>query len=104
MTNLRKSVLAAVLLGAGALTGCGGGYYRAGVVVGPPPPPVYGPVGYAPGPGYVWMGGYYDLNGGRWYWRDGHWGRPPRPGAVYVTPYWERHGGSYRYHQGHWRR
>lgn len=105
MIHFRKPVLAAVLLAAGALTGCGGGYY-AGVMVGPPPPPpAYGPVGYAPGPGYVWVGGYYDLVGGnRWVWRQGRWDRPPHPHDVYVTPYWERHGHGYRFHQGHWRR
>lgn len=64
MTILRKSALTAVLLGSTALLGCGGGYYRAGVVIGPPPPPpVYGAVGYAPGPEYVWTDGYYDLRG-----------------------------------------
>ncbi len=104
--NARKSALAIVLLGAGALVGCGGGYYSGSVVVGPPPPePYYGAVGYAPGPGYVWLGGYYDLDGGHWRWREGHWGRRPHPHDEWVRPYWEhRGGGHYRFHQGYWRR
>lgn len=102
--NIRKSALTAVLLGASALVGCGGSYYSAGVVVGPPPPPLYGPVGYAPGPGYVWTDGFYDLRGGRWVWVGGRWARPPRPNYVWVKPYWEQRGRAYRFHQGHWRR
>lgn len=105
MANLRKPLLAAVLLGAGALAGCGGGYYRTDVVIGPPPPPpVYGPVGYAPGPGFVWADGFFDLQGGRWVWVGGHWARPPYRSAVWVRPYWERHGHGYRFHKGYWRR
>ena len=104
--NFRKYRLTAALLSFGALTACGGGYYSGGVVVGPPPPePFYGPVGVAPGPDYVWMGGYYDLNGSRWVWRQGHWGHPPRRGYTYVRPRWEERGhGHYRFHQGHWQR
>lgn len=96
-------MLTAILLGAGALAGCGGGYYRAGVVVGPPPAPVYGVEGVAPGPGYIWTDGYYNLQGGGWVWMHGRWARPPRPRAVWVKPYWERHGRGYHYHRGHWR-
>jgi hypothetical protein len=105
MFNLKKSGRIAVLLGACALAGCGGGYYRAGVVIGPPPPPpVYGAVGYAPGPGYVWTDGFYDLRGGRWVWVNGHWARPPYRGGRWVRPYWDRHGRGYRFHRGYWRR
>lgn len=105
MTKLRSIALTAALAGCTALAGCGGGYYRAGVVIGPPPPPpAYGPVGYAPGPGYVWTDGFYDLRGNNWVWEGGRWARPPHPGAVWVKPYWEPHGRHYRFHRGHWRR
>ena len=104
MSKFGKSLLTAALLGSTALIGCGGGYYQAAYVVGPPPPPpVYGAMGYAPGPGFVWVDGFYDLRGGHWVWAGGHWGRPPRPGAVWVRAYWEPHGRGYRFHRGYWR-
>ena len=103
--NLQKLGLAAALLASSALIGCSHGYYSAGVAVGPPPPPlVYGPVGYAPGPGYVWTDGYYDLRGSNWVWVRGRWARPPHPHARWVKPSWERHGSGYRFHEGHWQR
>lgn len=106
MTRFQKMAFIAVLLGASALAGCGGGYYSAGVVVGPPPPaPYVGPVGYAPGQSFVWIDGFYDLRGGRWVWVNGYWRRPPRPGAVWVKPYWERRDERHwRYHRGYWQR
>ena len=47
-----------------------------GVVVGTPPPPppatvVAGPVGVAPGPGYVWVNGYWNWVNGGWVWVPG---------------------------------
>jgi hypothetical protein len=53
-------------------------------------PPVYGyatpVVAYrppCPGPGYVWIAGYYD-GYGRWF--DGYWTLPPYTGAYWVAP------------------
>jgi len=105
MSNLRKSVLAGVMFACTGFVACGGGYYQAGVVIGPPPPApmVVGPVGYAPGPGYVWADGYYDLRGSNWVWVNGSWARRPYRDAVWVRPYWERHGRAYRFHKGRWR-
>lgn len=45
-----------------------------------PPAPVYETVPAAPGPGYVWVGGYYQWTGGRYVWVHGH----------------------YAHHAGHW--
>jgi hypothetical protein len=74
-----------------------------GVAVGtaPPPPPaaaVAGPVGVAPGPGYVWVPGYWDWVGDRWVWVDGRWILPPHGHAVWIDPKIE-----FRWHKGHWR-
>lgn len=78
--------------------------YRPGVVV-PAPGPV--PVASAyrppwPGPGYVWIDGYYDAYGN---WFDGYWALPPYAGAYWIAPrlyggrfysgYWGRAGGGY---------
>lgn len=54
----------------------------------PPPPPAYvGGYGVAPGPGYVWAVGFYDLRGSSWVWVRGRRVRPPRPYAVWVPPH-----------------
>ena len=62
-----------------------------------------GAVGYAPGPGFVWADGFWDLRGGRWLWVGGAWRRPPHGHAVWVRPYWEQHARSWRFRKGYWR-
>jgi hypothetical protein len=77
-----------------------------GIVVGTAPPPpavVAGPVGVAPGPGYVWIDGYWDWVGGTWVWVPGTWVLPPRPRAVWVGPVYRHDHDHYRYYRGHWR-
>ena len=72
-----------------------GGYY---VAAPPPPPPVY----YAPpspGPGFVWVSGYYYPVGRRYEWRQGYWTRPPHAHARWIAPRY-RQG---RYYAGYWR-
>lgn len=88
-------------LAAWTLTACGPSYV--GVRVGPPPPPVAGYVGMAPGPGYVWTDGFWDLRGSRWVWVSGRWVVPPRPRAAWVAGYWAPRGGHYYWHPGRWR-
>ncbi len=97
-----RFLLPAVLLASAALSGCAAeAYYD---VPAPPPPPVAGPVGPAPGPGYVWIDGFYNLRRRSWMWVPGYWVRPPYPHAVWEKPRWERHGRAYRFHRGRWRR
>lgn len=97
-------LLAATMMMAGACAGPRYGY-GAGVAVGygPPPPPRYGPMGYAPGPGYVWTDGYWNRGSGGWGWINGSWRRPPRPRSVWVPGNWYQHRGGYRFRQGYWR-
>jgi hypothetical protein len=74
------------------------------VGVAPPPPQVVaGPIGIAPGPGYVWTNGYWDWNGGTWVWVGGRWLLPPHGHRVWVEPYYHPLNGHYHYHRGHWR-
>ncbi|HEV2687507.1 MAG TPA: hypothetical protein VGV35_03105 [Bryobacteraceae bacterium] len=99
----QRTVLAGALAASFLLTACGPrGYYGYNV---PPPPAPYavGAVGYAPGPGYVWVDGFWDLRGSRWVWAGGRWARPPRGRSVWVRSRWEPYRRSYRFHQGYWR-
>jgi WXXGXW repeat (2 copies) len=95
----RKLWAASAVLFGTLLTSCGG-YVVASYG---PPPPRYGAIGYAPGPGYVWTEGYWNLAGGSWVWAPGRWLRPPRPHSVWVAPEWRREGRGYRFHRGRWR-
>lgn len=99
---MKYVMLSAVLLAATGLMACGGGYV-AYAVPAPPPPYAVGTVGVAPGPGYVWIDGFWNLSGNRWVWVNGRWAVPPHPHAVWVADRWERHGNGWRYRRGHWR-
>jgi hypothetical protein len=68
-----------------------------------PPPPQYEVVGVAPGPGFIWIGGYYHWLGGRWVWYRGHYEHPPHFGAVWVGPRYEFRAGRRVYIRGFWR-
>ena len=73
------------------------------VRIAPPPPPRYAVVGVAPGPGYVWTEGYWNLRGPRWVWAPGRWMRPPRYRAAWVPAYWAPRGRGYYFVRGRWR-
>jgi hypothetical protein len=66
-----------------------------------PPDPVYEEQIDAPGPGMVWVGGYWGWNGVDWGWNWGHWAAPPE-GRIYIEPYYERVGGRVVYVRGYW--
>jgi hypothetical protein len=66
-----------------------------------PPDPVYEEQTDSPGPGVVWVGGYWGWNGADWGWNWGRWAAPPE-GQVYVDPYYERVGGRVVYVRGYW--
>jgi len=97
-----KRTLASLIL-AGAL--CVGAASAAEVVVriGPPAAVRVGPVGLAPGPGYIWTNGYHEWVGERYVWHEGEWVRPPRPHAVWVEHRWVHRNGGYVFVRGHWR-
>ena len=110
---LRPAVAGAlVLLLGGCVVAPYGGYgygrdpYAAeeGPVVGVAPPPSrYEAVPVAPGPGYVWIGGYWGWNLGRHVWIGGRWAMPPA-GHAWVPGAWGRHGDGWRYRGGYWGR
>jgi hypothetical protein len=74
--NRIRSLLLLAALAAGTSAGCSR-HYRAHTPPPPPPPYAYRERGMAPGPGYVWVDGYWALRGNRWHWMSGHWVRPP---------------------------
>jgi len=68
-----------------------------------PPPDRVEVIGVAPGAGYVWVGGYWNWNSGRYAWRPGYWARPPRGRSAWVAPSWEHRSGRYQFRRGYWR-
>jgi hypothetical protein len=69
----------------------------------PPPPREEVIVGVAPGPSYVWVGGYWTWHHSNWYWVGGRWAPRPRPSAVWVPGHWESRGRGHVWITGHWR-
>jgi len=71
------------------------------VRIGPPPLPVYAqPV--IPGPGYLWVPGYWAYGPGGYYWVPGTWVEPPEVGLLWTPGYWGWSGGLYVWHGGYW--
>ena len=95
----------AVILGGLSLAGCaGGGYGGYGYYASTPPPALRTEARFAaPGPGYVWIDGYWGNRGGNYSWVAGTWVRPPRARARWVPGRWENRNGRYYYRDGRWR-
>jgi hypothetical protein len=72
-------------------------------VTGPPPPDQVEVVGVAPGPGVIWIGGFWGWGPGGWAWHRGYWGRPPHPGARWFGPRYVYRGGRHIWVRGGWR-
>jgi hypothetical protein len=76
-----------------------------GISVGYPPPPlplyVQPPI---PGPGYIWIPGFWDWGDDGYYWVPGYWEMPPYFGALWTPGYWGWVGGVYVFHDGYWGR
>ena len=98
---MKRILGAVVVLGGLSLAGCVGGYaYYAST----PPPPLRVEARLAsPGPGFVWIDGYWGFRGGGYAWVPGVWVRPPRPRAVWVPARWEPRSNRYYYREGRWR-
>lgn len=67
------------------------------------PPPIVEQVVVSPGPGYVWISGFWAWHHHHWEWVRGHWDLPPRRGAIWVVGGWEHHGGRVVWFDGYWR-
>ena len=75
---------------------------QAVVKIAPPAPQSVVVVGRAPGPKYVWAGGYYRWHGNRYVWVAGRWMVPPRGGAIWIAPRWVPRNGGYVFVAGRW--
>jgi hypothetical protein len=75
------------------------GQFSIGIRIGEPPAPRVIRVHPAnPGPGYVWVDGYWYPSNNRYVWHDGYYTRPPYEGALWITPRYE----SQQFYQGYW--
>ena len=97
---MKGRLIAVMLMAGGALfaethVAIGVSIGRPAPVVVPVPVPANAYRPPCPGPGYVWVGGYYD-EFGNWY--GGYWTLPPHAGAYWVAP---RFTGGHFY-AGYW--
>ena len=94
---MQKLLMLALLVGGAAF-----GQISVGIRIGQPPPParVIRVQPRAPGPGYIWVDGYWYANGNsrKYKWHDGYYTRPPYEGAVWMQPRYE--GGQF--FDGYW--
>lgn len=110
MLQRRAFTLTFAAAAAGLLGGCivvpaGRPYVAAGGEVIATAPPELQPevVAVAPGPGYFWIGGYWNWYGGRYSWVPGRW-EAHRPGYRWAPHQWRRDGNGWRAAPGHWER
>ncbi|HWZ84594.1 MAG TPA: YXWGXW repeat-containing protein [Thermoanaerobaculia bacterium] len=71
------------------------------VNIAPPAPRVEVQIA-APGPGYVWVGGYHRWHGGAYVWVPGRWARPPHAGVIWVPGVWKNTPHGWVWKNGHW--
>lgn len=72
-------------------------------VPGPPPAPKAEEKTPCPGPGHIWVAGYWDYIGGQHVWRDGRWIEGKRD-YEYVRARYEWDGKAWQFHVPHWHR
>ncbi|GAB5545586.1 MAG: hypothetical protein SangKO_053460 [Sandaracinaceae bacterium] len=67
-----------------------------------PPAPQVEYTSPVPGPGYVWVNGYWYWNGYEYTWVRGHWAVAPGAGYVWVRSGYVHVDGDYRFVPGRW--
>lgn len=92
-------LLAAFVLTSSACVSAGGRVY---LRVGPPTPIVEARL-VTPGPGYVWLPGFYRWDEYAYVWVPGRWDRPPRAHRAWVPGHWARTRHGWYFVEGHWR-
>ena len=104
MARPGQSWISMVVIGASlaASMACAAPRGRVYVRVGPPVPIVEARV-VAPGPGYIWVPGYYAWERGAYVWLPGRYVVPPRGRALWVPAHWERDRRGWFFVEGRWR-
>ena len=97
------SVMAAVLLAAGALAAPTTSQARVDFFVNVAPPPPRVEVVPRPRVGYVWAPGYWRWNGHHHVWVRGYWVHE-RHGWHWVPAHWVANGPRWHYVPGYWAR
>lgn len=69
-----------------------------------PPPARYEVYGRRPGPGFVWVSGYWQWARGGYAWYPGRWMRPPHGRSQWVTGGYVRGPRGFGFRAGYWRR
>ena len=99
MRKFIRGILAAALLAVLPIAANAGVFVS--VNFAPPVLPVYVQPAM-PGPGYMWMPGYWAFGGGGYYWVPGTWAMAPAAGLLWTPGYWGWSGGAYLWHGGYW--
>src|SRR6516162_4306184 len=71
------------------------------VMIAPPPLPVYEQP-EIPGPGYLWVPGYWSYGPYGYFWVPGTWVEPPAVGLLWTPGYWGWSEGFYVWSPGYW--
>jgi hypothetical protein len=71
------------------------------VTVAPPELPVYEQPPL-PGPGYIFVPGYWAYGDAGYYWVPATWVLPPQPGLLWTPGYWGWNAGRYIFNAGYW--
>ena len=96
MKKMATALLLLLLLGIGSTADAQVSF---GFRIGPPPPPrVVRILPRRPGPGFVWINGYWYPTGNHYSWHNGYWARPPYAGARWIVPQYR--GGAF--YAGRW--
>lgn len=101
-----SATLVASILSGCAITPMDGGYPDSPTAVYvqiPPPAPLHEVVGPPPGPGHVWVSGYWFWSGAQYVWASGGW-LAMRPEHVWVQPVWQRSSRGWWLQGGGWQR
>jgi hypothetical protein len=67
-----------------------------------PPAAIYEAVPVAPGPGYFWVGGFWQWNGYRYAWTRGHYAYRPYAGAAWHAGHWVNGRRGWSWRAGQW--
>jgi hypothetical protein len=71
------------------------------VRIGPPALPLYEqPI--CPGPGFLWVPGYWAYGPDGYFWVPGTWVEPPEVGLLWTPGYWAWDNDAYFWHDGYW--